>query len=98
MLFQAVARLEALLDDLITSGKSCCVRQMRLSLSRWHRVRCVCGTDLQPASSAAACDRQDSKRGSANSARGPARVAARAMAPKIGQQWVGARSSGAATN
>jgi hypothetical protein len=33
--------LEALLDGLITNGKFCCVRQVRLSLSWWHRPLCL---------------------------------------------------------
>jgi hypothetical protein len=33
----AFGALEALLDGLITNGKFCCVRRMRLSLTWWHR-------------------------------------------------------------
>jgi len=32
-----LGRLEAFLDGLITNGKFCCVRWVRLSLSWWHR-------------------------------------------------------------
>jgi hypothetical protein len=34
---QALAGLEVLLDGLITNGKFCCVRRLRLSLTWWHR-------------------------------------------------------------
>src|SRR5215211_6664000 len=33
----AFGALEALLDGLITNGKFCCTRRMRLSLTWWHR-------------------------------------------------------------
>jgi hypothetical protein len=34
---QALAGLEALLDGLITNGKFCCARRVRLGLTWWHR-------------------------------------------------------------
>jgi hypothetical protein len=38
---------EGLLDGLITNGKFCCVRQVRLSLSWWHRPLRLRGSALQ---------------------------------------------------
>jgi hypothetical protein len=44
---QALSRLEVLLDGLITNGKFCCVRRVRLSLSWWHRPLRLRGSALQ---------------------------------------------------
>ena len=42
----ALAGLEVLFDGLITNGKFCCVRQVRLSLTWWHRPLRLRGSAL----------------------------------------------------
>ena len=43
----ALPELKALLGGLITNGKFCCVRRVRLSLGRWHRPLRLRGSVLQ---------------------------------------------------
>src|SRR4029450_10006959 len=43
----ALAELEVLLDGLITNGKFCCVRRLRLALTWWHRPLRLRGSALQ---------------------------------------------------
>ena len=44
---QALSGLEILFDGLITNGKFCCVRRVRLSLTWWHRPLRLRGSALQ---------------------------------------------------
>ncbi len=43
----ALGLLETLFDGLITNGKFCCVRRVRLSLTWWHRPLDLRGSVLQ---------------------------------------------------
>ena len=43
----ALPELKALFDGLITNGKFCCVRRVRLSLGWWHRPLRLRGSVLQ---------------------------------------------------
>src|SRR5262245_46886484 len=63
---------ETLLDGLITNGKFCCVRRMRLSLTWWHRPLRLRRSALHPG---AALVGEPHDPGPGPSAASPARVA-----------------------